>query len=102
MRCKLNAINNLFTIILVGLAGSNQSTQSSTIRCLIFSIKQNILHKNSQLDRGADTSFSGAQRQPKEENMEDDDDEADEFENDEDNENDSNKNKLPSNDPSFQ
>ena len=39
MRCKLNAVNNLFTIILVGLAGNNQSTQSSTIRSLIFTIK---------------------------------------------------------------
>jgi len=39
MRSAFNAINQLFTIILVGLAGKNPSTQSSTIRSLIFAIK---------------------------------------------------------------
>jgi len=48
MREKFNAVNQLFTIILVGLAGNKTSTQSSTIRSLIFTIKQNVvLNPNS-------------------------------------------------------
>ena len=39
MRERFNAVNQLFTIILVGLAGNKASTQSSTIRSLIFTIK---------------------------------------------------------------
>jgi hypothetical protein len=48
MRCKFNAVNQLFTIILVGLAGNKPQTQSSTIRSLIFTIKQNVV-LNKQL-----------------------------------------------------
>ena len=43
MRCKFNAVNQLFTIILVGLAGNKAQTQSSTIRSLIFTIKENVI-----------------------------------------------------------
>ena len=43
MRCKFNAVNQLFTIILVGLAANKPQTQSSTIRSLIFSIKKNVI-----------------------------------------------------------
>jgi len=39
MRIRFNAVNQLFTIILVGLAGKNKSTQSAAIRSLIFTIK---------------------------------------------------------------
>lgn len=99
MRCQLNAINNLFTIILVGLAGTNQSTQSSTIRCLIFSIKQNILHRSARYGSG-ENQGAVQRKQVKEETMNDDDD--DEFENDEDNQDASNRNKLPSDDYAFQ
>lgn len=42
MRVNFNAVNQLFTIILVGLAGNKSGTQSSTIRSLIFTIKQNV------------------------------------------------------------
>lgn len=43
MRTKLNAVNQLFTIILVGMAGSNPSIQSAAIRSLIFTIKKNVI-----------------------------------------------------------
>lgn len=43
MRCKFNAVNQLFTIILVGLAANKPQTQSSTIRSLIFTIKKNVI-----------------------------------------------------------
>lgn len=39
MREKFNAVNQLFSIILVGLAGNKSHTKSSTIRALIFTIK---------------------------------------------------------------
>lgn len=43
MRSRFNAVNQLFTIILVGLAANKAHTQSSTIRSLIFAIKQNVV-----------------------------------------------------------
>ena len=67
MRCKFNAVNQLFTIILVGLAGNNASTQSSTIRSLIFAIKQNIILNEEQFNR--------SQNKPDQEDMDVDDDE---------------------------
>jgi len=39
----------LFTIILVGLAGKNTSTQSATIRSLIFTLKQNVILSDAQM-----------------------------------------------------
>lgn len=50
MREKFNAVNQLFSIILVGLAGNKTHTQSSTIRALIFTIKKNVQFKNMQED----------------------------------------------------
>lgn len=62
MRCKFNAVNQLFTIILVGLAGNKSSTQSSTIRSLIFTIKQNvILNKQLFIDVDAQVEEAGAE-----------------------------------------
>ena len=48
MRAKFNAVNQLFTIILVGIAGQNQSTQSAAIRSLIFALKQNVILNQDQ------------------------------------------------------
>lgn len=53
MRCKFNAVNQLFTIILVGLAGNKPQTQSNTIRSLIFTIKKNV-HFHGQAADPAD------------------------------------------------
>lgn len=87
MRCKFNAVNQLFTIILVGLAGNKPQTQSATIRSLIFTIKQNVI-LNKQL-------FIDIENQ----NIEPDVD----FETDEvDQEEDPEKNKIQSNDEGFQ
>jgi hypothetical protein len=52
MRCRFNSVNSLFTIILVGLAGKNTSTQSSTIRSLIFTIKKNVILDKSKTTEG--------------------------------------------------
>lgn len=60
MRESFGAVNNLFTMILVGLAGNSASTQSSTIRSLIFCIKQNvILNKNNQINKVKDEELDG-------------------------------------------
>ena len=79
MRVRFNAINQLFTIILIGLAGKNTGTQSATIRCLIFSIKKNVRF----------------QRQEASTNMEDDDEEMGE-------EPEEHKNRIDVMDPGFQ
>lgn len=50
MREKFGAVNQLFSIILVGLAGSNSQTQSSTIRAIIFTIKKNVQFGNQTAD----------------------------------------------------
>lgn len=98
MRCKLNAMNQLFTIILVGLAGNNQSTQSSTIRCLIFTIKKNVVLNSQEEATGGQ---NGAAKDAEEVEMaldeEDDDFEAEDKAVDEEN-----LNKLSASDPSFQ
>ena len=49
MRRRFNAVNQLFTIILVGLAANKPHTQSSTIRSLIFAIKQNVILNVTEL-----------------------------------------------------
>jgi len=60
MRVKFKAVNQLFTIILVGLAGNKTQTQSATIRSLIYTIKQNVQFSNStgqELISAADPGF---------------------------------------------
>lgn len=73
MRVDLNMINQLFSVILVGLAAKQQSTQASTIRALIFAIKENVV-LNSQENHQIE------QNDEDEEIMdEDDDDNEDQF-----------------------
>lgn len=47
MRVTFNANNQLFTMLLVGLAGNKPHIQSSTIRSLIFAIKKNVILRKS-------------------------------------------------------
>jgi len=49
MRVNFNAVNQLFTIILIGLTGNKPHTQSSTIRSLIFTIKRNVVTKEDDV-----------------------------------------------------
>ena len=71
MRVDLNMINQLFSVILVGLAAKQQSTQASTIRALIFAIKENVV-----LNPQEDNMLPG---DDDEELMDEDVDEDDEF-----------------------
>jgi len=97
MRCKFNAINQLFTIILVGLAGNNQSTQSSTIRSLIFTIKQNVV-LNKQEEQPDGTIDAQATHEVDMMNAEEDDD----FEDEKRKLQNEHMNKIYSSDPAFQ
>lgn len=51
MRTRLNMVNQLFTTILVGMAGSNVSTQTAAIRCLLLVVKENVILSDEQEKR---------------------------------------------------
>jgi len=48
MRVNFNAVNQLFTIILVCLAGNKHQTQSATIRSLLFAMKECVIFSKNQ------------------------------------------------------
>ena len=67
MRCKFNAVNQLFTIILVGLTGTHSSTKSAAIRSLIFTIKRNIQFNKQVKDKAEEDQDMMENEKPEQE-----------------------------------